>query len=63
MALMFHRSTSAFRISVVTKNGHVTVSGKAKNSAEKDLVEKLVADIHGVKSVKNEITVENWSSN
>jgi hyperosmotically inducible periplasmic protein len=35
----------------------VTVSGKADNAAEKDLVTKLVSDIHGVKSVKNEMTV------
>ncbi|MFA6549692.1 MAG: BON domain-containing protein [Candidatus Margulisiibacteriota bacterium] len=58
IALMFHRSTSAINIKVVTNHGVVTVSGVAKNSAEKDLVEKLASDIHGVKKVKNEIMVE-----
>jgi hyperosmotically inducible protein len=36
----------------------VTLSGKAGNAAEKDLVTKLVNDIKGVKSVKNEMTIE-----
>jgi hyperosmotically inducible periplasmic protein len=58
MALLFHRSTSALETSVTTKNGVVTVSGIAKNAAEKDLVAKLVSDVHGVKSVNNRMTVE-----
>jgi osmotically-inducible protein OsmY len=57
LALLFHRSTSAIKTKVETKNGIVTVSGAAKNSAEKDLVGKLVNDIKGVKGLKNEITV------
>jgi osmotically-inducible protein OsmY len=36
----------------------VTLSGKAKNESEKDLATKLVDDVHGVKSVKNLMTVE-----
>jgi len=58
MALLFHRSTSALNTTVTTKRGVVTVGGKAKNAAEKDLVSKLVSDIHGVKSVKNRMTIE-----
>jgi hyperosmotically inducible protein len=57
LALLFHRSTSAVKTKVETKDGTVTVSGVAKNGAEKDLVEKLVNDINGVKAVKNEMTV------
>jgi len=57
-ALLFHRSTSAFQTTVTTKRGAVTVGGKAKNAAEKDLVTKLVKDINGVKSVKNRMTIE-----
>jgi len=56
MTLLFHRSTSALSTKVVTKHGVVTVSGKAKNSAEKDLVTKVVDDVNGVKSVKNRMT-------
>jgi len=36
----------------------VTLRGKAKNAAEKDLVTKLVNDINGVKSVNNRMTIE-----
>lgn len=58
MALLFHRATSALKTSVSTKEGIVTISGKAANGAEKDLVAKLVSDIHGVNSVVNNMTVE-----
>ena len=57
LALLTHRSTSALRTEVETKNGVVTLHGKAKNQAEIDLVTKLVRDINGVESVKNEMTI------
>ena len=57
MTLLYHRSTSAVSTKVKTKNGVVTVSGKAGNAAEKDLVTKLASDVHGVKNVKNRMTV------
>jgi osmotically-inducible protein OsmY len=57
MALLLHRSTSALKTTVTTKRGAVTVGGKAKNAAEKDLVTKLIKDINGVKSVKNRMTI------
>lgn len=57
MTLLYHRSTSAISTKVKTKNGVVTVSGKAGNAAEKDLVTKLSSDVHGVKSVRNRMTV------
>ena len=58
MSLLFHRSTSAVNTKVETNNSVVTLSGKAKNTAEKDLVTKLVEDVKGVKSVKNQMTIE-----
>jgi osmotically-inducible protein OsmY len=58
MALLLHRSTSALHTSVVTKYGVVTLSGKAENVAEKNMVTKLVNDVTGVKSVKNKMTIE-----
>lgn len=58
MALLLHRSTSVLTTTVSTKRGVVTVGGKAGNTAEKDLVTKLVGDINGVKSVKNLMTAE-----
>jgi len=53
-----HRSTSAVNTTVTTTDGVVTLGGKAKNAAEKDLVTKLVTDINGVKSVVNNMSVE-----
>jgi hyperosmotically inducible periplasmic protein len=57
LALLFHRSTNSITTKVGTKDGVVTVSGVAKNNSEKDLVGKLVNDIKGVKSVKNDMTI------
>jgi hyperosmotically inducible protein len=56
-ALLTHRSTSALRTGVQTTDGIVTVTGTAKNQAEKDLVTKLVKDIQGVKDVHNNMTI------
>jgi osmotically-inducible protein OsmY len=57
MTLLFHRSTSAGHTKVETNEGIVTLSGQARNAAEKDLVAKLVTDINGVKSVVNNMTI------
>ena len=56
-SLMSHRSTSALKTKVKTEDGVVTVSGIAKNAAEKSLVTKLVTDIEGVISVVNNMTI------
>ena len=58
MALLTHRATSVLKTSVATKEGIVLVAGKSKNTAEKDLVTKLVSDINGVNTVVNDMTVE-----
>ena len=47
MTLLGHRSTSAFRTKVETRNGVVSLTGKAKSAAEIDLVTKLVSDVKG----------------
>ena len=57
MTLLYHRSTSALNTSVTTKKGIVTLSGKAKNAAEKDLATKFANDVNGVKSVNNKMTI------
>lgn len=56
-SLMSHRSTSALKTKVSTTDGVVTVSGSARNAAEKSLVTKLVIDINGVNSVINNMTI------
>ncbi len=58
VALLTHRSTSSVSTKVDTRDGEVTLTGIAKNDAEKSLVTKLISDIQGVTSVKNEMTVE-----
>jgi osmotically-inducible protein OsmY len=35
----------------------VTLGGKAKNAAEKDLATKFANDVNGVKGVKNRMTI------
>jgi osmotically-inducible protein OsmY len=58
MTLLFHRSTSALNTIVTTKRGIVTLTGKAKNAAGKDLAAKYASDVNGVKSVKNRMIIE-----
>ena len=58
MALLSHRSTSAIKTKVETTDGVVTLAGIAKNPAEKALVTKLTADVFGVRSVVNNMTVD-----
>ena len=56
-SLLSHRSTSAIKTKVSTTDGVVTISGIAKNDAEKSLVTKLANDINGVTSVINNMTI------
>jgi osmotically-inducible protein OsmY len=56
-SLLSHSSTSALHTEVSTTDGVVTLSGIAKNDAEKSLVTKLATDINGVTSVVNNMTV------
>lgn len=58
-ALLTHRSTSALKTEVTTRDGIVTIHGDAASDAEKALVTKLARDIRGVAEVKNEMMVRN----
>lgn len=57
MALLFDRSTSSLKTTVKTTNGIVTLTGKAATTVERDKATKLVSDIHGVKRVRNQMTI------
>jgi osmotically-inducible protein OsmY len=57
MTLLYHRSTSALNTKVETKDGVVTLNGKAGNVAEIDLATKLAKDVNGVKDVKNRMAI------
>lgn len=56
--LAYHRSTSMVKAKIDTRNGVVTLTGIAKNAAEKTLITKLISDINGVTSVDNQMTVD-----
>ena len=56
--LLYHRSTRGINTKVETNDGVVTLTGKAKNAAEKDLAARRVGDVDGVKRVVNNMTVD-----
>ncbi|PKN18968.1 MAG: transport-associated protein [Deltaproteobacteria bacterium HGW-Deltaproteobacteria-6] len=58
MTLLYHRSTSGISTSVATKKGVVTLTGKAKSEAEKDLAAKFAGNVNGVKAVNNKMSIE-----
>jgi len=58
VTLQYHRSTSALEAVVETKEGQVELRGKAGSEAEKDRATKLASDVHDVKAVINNMTVE-----
>lgn len=58
LVLLSHRSTSALRTSVDTKDGVVTLSGVAKNGAEVDLATNITSSTKGVLQVVNTMTVD-----
>jgi len=51
-------SPTAQRIQVATKDGKVTLKGRAANKNEKNLVEYIVKNVPGVKSVSNDLETE-----
>ena len=53
---LFHRNVSAMT-EVDTKQGIVTLQGKAANEAQKELTTEYAKDVEGVKGVNNEMTV------
>lgn len=55
--LLYHRSTSAIKTTVETKDWVVRLSGKVTNASEKDLATKLVSDVYSVTKVVNNMTV------
>ncbi len=58
MALLLHHSTSGVYTTIATRHGVVTVGGRARTAAEKELVTRVVKDVNGVKRVKNRMTID-----
>lgn len=57
-SLFSHRSTCATKTRVQTADGVVTISGTARNAADKSLITRLADDTDGVNSVINAMTIE-----
>jgi osmotically-inducible protein OsmY len=56
--LLGHRGTRVLATKVKTDGGVVTLEGKARNGAERDLVERLASGVRGVQKVHNRMNVE-----
>jgi len=57
-ALAYHRNVSAIDTEVFTNGGVVTLKGRADNDAQRTLTGEYAADVVGVKSVDNQMTVK-----
>ncbi len=57
MSLVYYHGTDPFDTKVSTNKGVVTLTGTAKDQAEIDLMTKRVADINGVETVDNKMTI------
>lgn len=57
-ALLFHRGTNPFNAEIHVHKGVVTISGKAEDLSQKELVAERIKDIHGVKRIINKMTIE-----
>ncbi|WP_394224412.1 BON domain-containing protein [Alteromonas gracilis] len=55
--LLFNGNLDSFDINTDVKNGKVILTGKVENSVDKKLAEELVANIDGVVSVDNKLTI------
>ncbi|WP_334060625.1 BON domain-containing protein [Alteromonas sp. S005] len=55
--LLFNGNLDSFDINTDVKDGNVVLTGKVENSVDKKLAEELVANIDGVASVDNKLTV------
>ena len=55
--LLFNGNLDSFDINTDVKDGNVVLTGKVENSVDKKLAEELIANIDGVSSVDNKLTV------
>ncbi|MFZ8200363.1 BON domain-containing protein [Alteromonas portus] len=55
--LLFNGNLDSFDINTDVKDGNVVLTGKVENSVDKKLAEELIANIDGVMSVDNKLTV------
>lgn len=56
--LMLNGNTSGLAIDVDSKDGNVTLSGTVDSEQEKDLAERIAANVAGAQTVTNRLTVD-----
>jgi len=56
--LLLNTNLNSFDINTDVKDGQLTLSGAVESEIEKSLAEELVANLEGVKSVDNQLTVD-----
>lgn len=57
--LLLNGNLDSFDINTDVKNGKVTLTGKVESDVDKALAAELIANLDGVESVENELTVLN----
>lgn len=60
--LLLRSNVSAVNTNVAVRDGNVTLTGLAESVAQKELTGAYARDVEGVKSVKNEITLQTASA-
>jgi len=60
--LLLNGNLDSFDINTDVKNGKVILTGKVESEVDKALAEELIANLDGVKSVENSLTVVNNDS-
>ena len=59
---LYHHSISVYHTKVEMNEGVAALGGKARNAAAGNPVTQLVSDFPGVRSVKNQVTIEEAKS-
>ena len=62
MTLQYYLSISAPDVQVETNQGVVTLEGKARDAAYKDMITQLVNGVYGVRRVNNQMRIEKAKS-
>lgn len=57
-SLLADKDISSLRISVTTKNGKVTLSGKVKDPVQKQKAVQIAKNVSGVKQVKDKLQIK-----
>ena len=55
--LLVSSGTSGSDLNIDTKNGVVTLSGRVRSPAQKELIERIASDVQGVRNIDNKLRV------